>query len=190
MSPTWTSPSGAWSRSARAGWSSLFVGEMLTATAMGFFEKEIAKAVVLALFVPLIISSGGNSGSQAATLVIRALALGEVTLRDWWRVMRREILPASRSACMLGTIGFLRIRVWTAFSDYLRPALGARRPDRGARARRHRALGHARRLDAAIPAAAPRLRPRDVVGAVRGDAGRRHRAGHLLHGGHHRVTRR
>ena len=76
----------------RAGWlTALFLGEMLTATAMGFFEQEIAKAVVLALFVPLIISSGGNSGSQASTLVIRALALGEVTLRDWWRVMRREI---------------------------------------------------------------------------------------------------
>ena len=77
----------------RAGWlTALFLGEMLTATAMGFFEHEIAKAVVLALFVPLIISSGGNSGSQASTLVIRALALGEVTLGDWWRVMRREIL--------------------------------------------------------------------------------------------------
>ena len=75
----------------RAGWlTALFLGEMLTATAMGFFEQEIAKAVVLALFVPLIISSGGNSGSQASTLVIRALALGEVTLSDWWRVMRRE----------------------------------------------------------------------------------------------------
>ena len=76
----------------RAGWlTALFLGEMLTATAMGAFEAEIAKAVVLALFVPLIISSGGNSGSQASTLVIRALALGEVALRDWWRVMRREI---------------------------------------------------------------------------------------------------
>jgi len=70
----------------------LFVGEMLTASAMGFFEDEIARAVVLALFVPLIISSGGNSGSQAATLVIRAIALGEVTLSDWWHIMRREIL--------------------------------------------------------------------------------------------------
>ena len=74
----------------------LFLGEMLTATAMGFFEREIERAVVLALFVPLIISSGGNSGSQAATLVIRALALGEVTLRTWWRVMRREVSPGSR----------------------------------------------------------------------------------------------
>src|SRR5204862_6896626 len=76
----------------RAGWLAiLFVGEMLTATAMGFYEREIARAVVLALFVPLIISSGGNSGSQASTLVVRALALGEVKLRDWWRVVRREI---------------------------------------------------------------------------------------------------
>src|SRR5262249_27056092 len=78
----------------------LFLGEMLTATAMGFFEAEIAKAVVLALFVPLIISSGGNSGSQAATLIIRALALGEVGLRDWWMVMRREVL----SGLLLGGI--------------------------------------------------------------------------------------
>ena len=76
----------------RAGWLIiLFLSEMLTATAMGFFEDEIAKAVVLALFVPLIISSGGNTGSQASTLIIRAMALGEIRLRDWWRVMRREI---------------------------------------------------------------------------------------------------
>src|SRR5204862_586683 len=68
----------------------LFVSEMLTTTAMGFFEGEIAKAVVLAMFIPLIISSGGNSGSQATTLIIRAMAVGEVRLRDWWRVMRRE----------------------------------------------------------------------------------------------------
>ena len=82
----------------RAGWlTALFLGEMLTATAMGAFEHEISQAVVLALFVPLIISSGGNSGSQASTLVIRALALGEVGLRDWWRVMRREILAGPRA---------------------------------------------------------------------------------------------
>jgi len=102
----------------RAGWLViLFLGEMLTATAMGFFEKEIAKAVVLALFVPLIISSGGNSGSQASTLVIRALALGEVTLRDWWRVMRREVLSGLGLGVILGSIGFLRITVWSAFSN-------------------------------------------------------------------------
>ena len=81
-------------------------GEMLTATAMGFFEEDIKRAVVLALFVPLIISSGGNSGSQAATLVIRALALGEVGVRDWWRVIRREILSGLALGAILGTIGF------------------------------------------------------------------------------------
>jgi len=102
----------------RAGWLVLlFLGEMLTATAMGFFEKEIERAVVLALFVPLIISSGGNSGSQAATLVIRALALGEVTLRDWWRIMRREIFSGLTLGLILGGIGFLRITIWSSFSD-------------------------------------------------------------------------
>jgi magnesium transporter len=95
----------------------LFVGEMLTASAMGFFEDEIAKAVVLALFVPLIISSGGNSGSQAATLVIRAIALGEVTLRDWWYIMRREILSGLTLGLILGAIGFLRIFLWASFSN-------------------------------------------------------------------------
>jgi magnesium transporter len=106
----------------RAGWLViLFLGEMLTATAMGFFEKEIARAVVLALFVPLIISSGGNSGSQASTLVIRALALGEVKLHDWWRVMRREIFSGLGLGLILGTIGFLRITVWSAFSDLYGP---------------------------------------------------------------------
>jgi magnesium transporter len=102
----------------RAGWlTALFLGEMLTATAMGFFEAEIAKAVVLVLFVPLIVSSGGNSGSQASTLVIRALALGEVTLSDWWRVMRREILVGLALGVILGSVGFLRITVWSAFGD-------------------------------------------------------------------------
>jgi magnesium transporter len=106
----------------RAGWLViLFLGEMLTATAMGFFEKEIERAVVLALFVPLIISSGGNSGSQAATLVIRALALGEVKLRDWWRVMRREVFSGLALGVILGSIGFLRIAVWSAFSDLYGP---------------------------------------------------------------------
>jgi magnesium transporter len=101
----------------RAGWlTALFLGEMLTATAMGVFEAEIAKAVVLALFVPLIISSGGNSGSQASTLVIRALALGEVTLRDWWAIMRREIMAGLALGGILGSIGFLRITLWSAFS--------------------------------------------------------------------------
>lgn len=106
----------------RAGWLViLFLGEMLTATAMGFFEDEIARAVVLAYFVPLIISSGGNSGSQAATLVIRALALGEVTLRDWWRVMRREIFSGLVLGSLLGAIGFLRITLWSFFSKIYGP---------------------------------------------------------------------
>jgi magnesium transporter len=97
----------------RAGWlAALFLGEMLTATAMSYFEDEIDRAVVLALFLPLIISSGGNSGSQASTLVIRAMALGEVKLRDWWRVMRREIAAGAVLGSVLGTIGFLRIVIW------------------------------------------------------------------------------
>ena len=99
----------------RAGWlAALFIGEMLTATAMAFFAEEIAKAVILALFVPLIISSGGNSGSQASTLVIRAMALGEVTLRDWWRVIRRELGAGLVLGTFLGIIGFLRITLWHA----------------------------------------------------------------------------
>ena len=102
----------------RAGWLVvLFLGEMLTATAMSYFEDEIAKAVVLALFVPLIISSGGNAGSQAATLVIRALALGEFRLRDWWRVMRRELAAGFMLGVILGVIGFLRIVIWAQFSN-------------------------------------------------------------------------
>src|SRR3989441_2205867 len=106
----------------RAGWLViLFLGEMLTATAMGFFEKEIAKAVVLALFVPLIISSGGNSGSQASTLVIRALALGELKLRDVWRVIRREGFSGFALGCILAVIGFLRISLWSAFSNLYGP---------------------------------------------------------------------
>jgi magnesium transporter len=97
----------------------LFLGEMLTATAMGFFEAQIAQAVVLTLFVPLVISSGGNSGSQAATLVIRALALGELTLGDWSRVMYRELLSGFALGLVLAAIGFLRIALWSAlFNPY------------------------------------------------------------------------
>jgi magnesium transporter len=97
----------------RATWlAALFLGEMLTATAMAYFEDEIARAVVLTLFVPLIISSGGNCGSQASTLVIRAMALGEVKLRDWLRVIRRELAVGVTLGLVLGTIGFLRIMLW------------------------------------------------------------------------------
>ena len=99
----------------RAGWLAvLFLGESLTATAMGYFEQEIARAVVLALFVPLVISSGGNSGSQATTLIIRAMALGEVRLRDWWRVMRREIISGLGLGSILAVIGLIRILAWQA----------------------------------------------------------------------------
>ncbi len=100
----------------------LFLGEMLTATAMGYFEDEIAKAVVLALFVPLIISSGGNSGSQASTLIIQAMAVGEISLSDWWRVLRREILSGIMLGSLLGLIGFLRVLVWArVFPDVYGP---------------------------------------------------------------------
>ena len=105
----------------RGGWLAvLFLGEMLTATAMSFFEAEIARAVVLALFVPLIISSGGNSGSQATSLIIRALALHELRLRDWWRVFGREVAAGLALGTLLGVIGFLRIVVWQKFhlNDY------------------------------------------------------------------------
>jgi magnesium transporter len=90
----------------------LFLSEMLTATAMGYFEDEIAKAVVLALFVPLIMSSGGNSGSQASTLIIQAMALGEITIVDWWRVIRREVLSGLMLGTVLAIIGFFRITFW------------------------------------------------------------------------------
>jgi magnesium transporter len=106
----------------RAGWLVvLFLGEMLTATAMGFFEQEIARAVVLALFVPLIISSGGNSGSQASTLVIRALALGEIGLRDWLKVARRELVSGLTLGGVLGFIGFFRIGAWSYFTNLYGP---------------------------------------------------------------------
>jgi magnesium transporter len=99
----------------------LLISEMLTATAMARFEGEIARAVVLSIFVPLVISSGGNSGSQASTLVIRAMALGEVTVRDWWRVMRREILSGLSLGLILGVIGFFRIAAWAMFFDAYGP---------------------------------------------------------------------
>ncbi len=97
----------------RAGWLALlFMGEMLTATAMGVFESEIEKAVVLSIFLPLIISSGGNSGSQATSLIIRSLAVGDVALRDWWRVLRREIVAGTLLGCTLAVLGFSRIWLW------------------------------------------------------------------------------
>lgn len=103
----------------RAGWLViLFLGEMLTASAMGFFEGEIQKAVVLALFVPLIISSGGNSGSQAASLIIRAMALGELKIKDWWYVMRKEFFSGLLLGGILALIGFIRIFIWQETGIY------------------------------------------------------------------------
>jgi len=97
----------------RIGWLViLFLGEMFTATAMSYFEDEIQKAVVLALFIPLIISSGGNTGSQASTLIIQAMAVGELTLSNWWRVIRREVLQGLMLGSVLGIIGFTRVVIW------------------------------------------------------------------------------
>jgi magnesium transporter len=97
----------------RAGWLViLFLGETLTATAMNHFEHEIERAVVLSLFIPLLISSGGNSGSQATSLIIRALALREVRLRDWWRVIRREVMAGIMFGAIFGVVGFAHIIVW------------------------------------------------------------------------------
>jgi magnesium transporter len=97
----------------------LLFGGMLTAEAMTFYEDQLAQAVVLALFLPLIIASGGNSGSQAATLITRAIALGEVRLNDWWRVMRREIVSGVMLGAILGTLGTARIVLWAvAFDAY------------------------------------------------------------------------
>ncbi len=104
----------------RGGWlAALFLGEMLTASAMAHYEHEIARAVVLTLFIPLIISSGGNSGSQATTLIIRAMALGEINGRDWWLIIRREVAAGLALGGILATIGFIRILVWQAvFHSY------------------------------------------------------------------------
>ncbi len=106
----------------RGSWLSLLcLGEMLTATAMAYFDGELRKAAVLMLFVPLIISSGGNSGSQASTLVIRALALGEVRMRDWWRVIRRELAAGLVLGGILGGLGFVRILVWQSIGNVYGP---------------------------------------------------------------------
>jgi magnesium transporter len=93
----------------------LLLGEMLTATALGYYEAEIQRAVILTLFIPLIISSGGNSGSQASTLIIQAMAVGEIKMRDWWNVMRREIISGLLLGSVLGVIGFFRVVLWSQF---------------------------------------------------------------------------
>jgi magnesium transporter len=102
----------------RAGWLIiLFIGELFTATVMQYYEHQLEKVLVLTMFIPLIVSSGGNSGSQASTLIIRAMALGEVAVSDWWRVMRREFMSGLLLGLILGVIGFTRIYAWHLFSD-------------------------------------------------------------------------
>ena len=109
----------------RAGWlSALFIGEMFTATALGVYQREIDSATVLAIFLPLIVSSGGNSGSQGTSLIIRALALREVSLRDWWRVAMREMGTGLTLGIILAVIGFGRIELWQTMHDHGWTALG------------------------------------------------------------------
>lgn len=103
----------------RVGWLTfLFLGEMLTATAMAFYNSEMEKVIILTNFIPLIISTGGNSGTQASTLIIQAMALGEVTLKDWWKVMRREIMSGFMLGTILGIIGFFRIAIWSVLMHH------------------------------------------------------------------------
>jgi magnesium transporter len=109
----------------RAGWlCALFIGEMFTATALGYFQGTIDRATVLALFLPLIISSGGNSGSQGTSLMIRSLALREVGIRDWWRVIIRELPAGVTLGLILGVIGFVRIELWQSLHDHSIHVLG------------------------------------------------------------------
>jgi magnesium transporter len=140
----------------RAGWLVvLFIGEMFTATAMAYYKVEIESAVVLALFIPLIISSGGNSGSQTSSLIIRAIALGEVTMRDWLRVLIRELGVGLCLGAILGGVGYMRIIV-----------------------------------DVAVCFTSGGVRPRQRLGAIGGDACRRHRFDYLFHRGEYCVGRR
>lgn len=107
----------------RAGWLTLlFVGESFTATAMGYFEGEIKKAAILATFIPLIISSGGNTGSQVSTLIIRALSLGEITIREWFVIARKEVFVGLALGLILGFLGFMRVAIWSSFTDIYGPA--------------------------------------------------------------------
>ena len=175
----------------RAGWLViLFLGEMLTATAMSNYEDEIAKAVVLALFLPLIISSGGNSGSQASTLIIRAMALGEVGLRDWWRVASRELQAGFSLGLILGTdrgdSGHGLVRHWREIfsSRNLWAPLAAGRAHRRYRLDRCGAVGFAFRIDAAVPAPAIGSRSGYLFRTICRHIGRCNRIGDLLQ---HRV---
>ena len=174
----------------RAGWLSvLLISEMLTTTAMQHFDVELQRVAMLALFVPLVMSSGGNSGSQATSLVTRAMALREIELRDWWRVALRE-LPAGLSlGAILGVIGVVRISAWQYLkTNYPSSPIGynyglhwpTHRRDRRTLARRHRDVRLPRRFDASVRPETPGVRPRQRVRAIRRDARRRHGAQHLF----------
>jgi magnesium transporter len=159
----------------RIGWMVvLFIGEMLTATAMGYFQDEIAKAVVLALFIPLIISSGGNSGSQASTLIIQAMAVGEITISDWWAVMRREILSGLMLGSVLGIIGI------TANNAYLWRSLGFYRSYSRRVAGRSCFMGNFERLYAANDIKKARGRSCSFICTVCSYTGRRNRINYIL----------
>ena len=166
----------------RAGWlMALFLSEMLTATAMQRFQGEIERAAVLALFIPLVMSSGGNSGSQATSLIIRALALKELKLGDWWRIALRELPTGLTLGAILGVIGFIRIELWQqlGFFNY-GPHHLLVATTVGVCAGRHRGVRLVRRIDAAIPAPAARVRSGQCLCAVCRDVGRCHRAGDLF----------
>ena len=169
----------------RAGWLLvLLLGEMFTATAMGRFEGQLDRALVLALFIPLIISSGGNTGSQATSLIIRAMALGQVTLRDWWRVARQELPSGIALGSILGVVGFLRVGLWHAlgWADYgaARLAGGA---DGGSVAGRRGDVRRTGRLDAAVRAQEVRFRPGQRVSPFCCYPRRCDRYRYLLHSG-------
>jgi hypothetical protein len=154
---------------------------MLTANALAQFEDSIALLPFLTLFIPLIIASGGNSGSQASTLVIRAMAMDEVRLRDWWRVARREVATGLALGTVLGSIGFLRVVAFPGDTARLRA-------QRRAPVRRHHrrqpagrgAVRHTGRLHAAIHPASRRAGPRQRLGAAGGHAGGRERTRDLF----------
>ncbi len=135
----------------RAPWLGLlFLSELLTTNALGYFQGQMERAIVLGTFVPAIISSGGNSGSQASTLVIRAMALGEITLKDWWKILRREFLVAGLLALLVGTLGFIRINLWGIMGWWNRKVVD---PATGAVTIDHHVQNHFTILAAAISAA-------------------------------------
>ncbi len=168
----------------RAGWLVvLFLSEMLTASAMGHFDDEIARAVVLALFVPLVISSGGNSGSQAASLIIRALALGELSMRNIGYVLRKELLSGLLLGAILGAIGFIRIVIWqaTGLYDY-GPFWGWVGVSVAVSLLFIVLWGNTRRSDDSPAAQTHRARPGNRLGTLRGHACRRYGTRNLLLG--------